>query len=116
MENLLHYQRSLGYADPEEPLNYSDFEERIGKVSLKHGNKYQFLLNAGQGFKKCLFSLFSLVWQTEQKPQQWRNTIIVQLQKAKGNINSFDSLRNIHTKEFIPKLFEGIVVDKSKEN
>ena len=33
----------------------------------------------------------------------------------KGDPNSFESQRNIHTKEFIPKLFEGIIVDKSKE-
>ena len=61
----------------------------------------------------CL-SLFQKIWQTEMKPQQWRNTLIVQIFKGRGVASDFDCQRNIHTKEATPKLFEGIVVDLSK--
>ena len=33
----------------------------------------------------------------------------------KGDFSNFNNQRNIHTKDYIPKLFEGIVVDKSKD-
>ena len=49
------------------------------------------------------------------KPQQWRNTVIIQLYKGKGRKDEFNNQRNIHTKEETPKVFEGIIVDKSKE-
>ena len=61
-----------------------------------------------------MFSLFSNIWQSEDKPQQWRNTVIVQLYKGKGSKFEFNCQRNLHMKEAEPKLFEGIVVDKSK--
>ena len=33
----------------------------------------------------------------------------------KGDLSDYNSQRNIHTKEYVPKLFEGIIVDKSKD-
>ena len=33
----------------------------------------------------------------------------------KGDFSNFNNQRNIHTKDYIPKLFKGIVVDKSKD-
>ena len=114
-ENLLHYLRSYEISSYDENLEYSDFEARMSTVALKYPEKYQFVINSGKGFQNCIFNLFLKVWETEKKPQQWRNTVIVQLYKKKGDISSFDSQRNIHTKDYIPKLFEGLVVDKSRK-
>ena len=96
-------------------LKEEDFLARLKKISKKQGEKYKFILKAGKGFQNCIFDLFKQVWETEQKPLQWRNTIVIQLFKGKGSINNFSNQRYIHTKEYIPKLFEGIVVDKSKD-
>ena len=85
------------------------------KIAGKHSEKYQFLLKAGQGFQNCVFKLCEQVWKSEQKPEQWRNTIIVQFYKGKGEISDFSNQRNIHTKEYKPKCIEGILVDKSKD-
>ena len=41
--------------------------------------------------------------------------MIVQLYKGKGDPCDFNFQRNLHIKNEYPKLFEGIVVDKSKE-
>ena len=83
-------------------------------MKTKHQDKYKFIVKAGGGYQECLFSLFSDIWESEEKPQQWRNTVIVQIYKGKGDKNDFDFQRNIHTKEEEPKFYEGIVVDKSK--
>ena len=72
-------------------------------------------MKAGQGFQNCIFKLFQQVWETERKPSQWRNTIIVQLYKGKGEVSDYNFQSNIHTKEEIPKYFEGLIVDKSKQ-
>ena len=61
-----------------------------------------------------MFELFSKVWDSESKPQQWRDTQIVQIYKGKGDQSDFDNQRNIHTKNEVPKFFEGILVDLSK--
>ena len=98
----------------DEELNLEDFEERLKTLKTKCQNKYKFLLNSGDGYKECLFNLFTKIWASENKPQQWRNTIIVQIFKQKGDASDFNNQRNIHTKEDTPKFFEGIVVDKSK--
>ena len=99
----------------EDELSMEDFQTRLKKIGSKCSEKYQFLLKGGQGFKNCLFNLFKQVWTSEKKPQQWRDTILIQLYKGKGNINEFSAQRFIHTKEETPKYFEGIVVDKSKD-
>ena len=55
--------------------------------------------------KEILFTLFSLIWSTEVKPEQWRKTTIIQLFKGKGERDEFGNQRNIHTKMDIPKFF-----------
>ena len=112
IESALHNQRLSQTDNHEVTLEYEDFEARLRHVAQNSGDKYTFLLKAGQGFRNCVYQLISKVWETEDIPQQWRQTVIVQLYKMKGDINSFDSQRNIHTKQFIPKLLEGLVVDK----
>ena len=113
-EKLVHYSRMKEDTDDVEELSRDEFEKRLKLLGTKSKEKYKFLLKSGEGFKNCIFRLFSQVWNQETKPQQWRNTVIIQLYKGKGEICNFDSQRNIHTKEDIPKLFEGLVVDKSK--
>ena len=113
-ENLVHYPRMKEDTNDVEELSRDEFEKRLKLLATKSKEKYKFLLKSVEGFKNCIFRLFTQVWNQETKPQQWRNTVIIQLYKGKGEICNFDSQRNIHTKEDIPKLFEGLVVDKSK--
>ena len=115
VENLVHYLRSKEESPEDDNFDITDFSSRMKKIAGKHSEKYRFLLKAGQGFQNCMFKLCEQVWKSEQKPEQWRNTIIVQLYKGKGEISDFSNQRNIHTKEYTPKCFEGILVDKSKE-
>ena len=51
-----------------------------------------------------------LVWKGEEKPEQWRKTVIVQLYKGKGDLDQFSNLRNIHTKQEISyKAYNGFL-------
>ena len=55
------------------------------------------------------------MWNSGRIPDQWREILIVQPYKQRGDHSDFYSQRNIHIKDCIPKFYEGIVVDKSKE-
>lgn len=51
---------------------------------------------------------------TIKTPEQWRDTVIIQLYKGKGPMNEFDNMRNIHTKLDIPKLFKNLLYKRAK--
>ena len=100
-ENLMHYFRmkKVLHDDDENELLRDDFDNRLKTIAAKSKDKYKFLLKSGEGFKNCIFRLFGQVWKEEAKPQQWRNTVIIQLYKGRGEVFDFNNQRNIHTKE-----------------
>ena len=55
-----------------------------------------------------------MVWGSEEKPDQWRKTLIIQLFKGKGEKNEFCNQRNIHTKLDVPKFFGHMVMSQAK--
>ena len=64
------------------------FEKSLKELK-KNKDKYAFILKGGESLKKSLFNLFSLIWSSEEKPDQWRKTEIIQLYKGKGERNEF---------------------------
>ena len=91
------------------------FEKSLKDLKVKKKEKYEFILNGGKDLKSALFNLFDLVWKCEEKPEQWRKTAIVQLYKGKGDLDQFLNLRNIHTKDEIPKLFGHMIMSQTKD-
>ena len=83
------------------------FENSLKELKKKNKNKNEFILKGGNDFKEALYKLYGLVWESEDKPDHWRKTMIIQLFKGKGEKNEFSNQRNIHTKLDIPK-FLGI--------
>ena len=80
----------------------------------KKGNKYSFILRAGNNFKSFISQLYHKVWSQEDKPGQWRNTKVIQLFKGKGSKEDPDMNRNIHIKDEYSKGFDHLIVNKSK--
>ena len=116
VQKMIHVVRSHWDKNEaaEEALTKDDFDNRLKLLKKKCKEKYNFILKSGDGLKNCLFDLFSKVWSVESKPEQWKETVIIQLYKGVGDPSSYNCQRNIHTKADCPKFFEGIVVDKSK--
>jgi len=90
------------------------FDDALKEISLKKKDKYKFIVNGGTDLLDALFELCLNVWKTEEKPEQWRNTTIIQLYKGKGEISDFSSFRNIHMKTEIPKLFGHMLMTQVK--
>ena len=86
MKDLIHEirMRELIEGDVEytEELFQKSFEEL-----KKNKDEYAFILKGGESLKKSLFNLFSLIWSSDEKPDQWRKTQIIQHYKGKGERN-----------------------------
>ena len=63
-----------------------------------------FILKSGSSLHEAQFHLFKYVWNTEEKPEQWRRTTIIQLHK-KNSKDNLENYKNIHIKVDVPKLF-----------
>ena len=99
-----------------ENLRHDQFKSALDYVSKKHSNKYKFILKGGKSLLSAIYDLFSKVWRTEVIPDVWFNSTLVQLYKGKGSINELDSMRYIHIKADIQKLFGQIVISAAKDN
>ena len=73
-----------------------------------------FITKAGLGFIEAVFDLFSRIWKEETTPSEWEYTTLIQIYKGKGLKEMLENNRFIHTKEWMPKLFEYITVSKMK--
>ena len=104
LTNKIHVVRMLDKSkdDPDEVITPDDMKEVFDKMKKK-GSNYSFILKAGSNFRNCISQLYAKIWEAEEKPQQWRNTKIIQLYKGKGSINNLDNIRNIIPKMIIPK-------------
>ena len=114
MKNLVHESRMIQKFDDEPCLRRIMFDASLKELSLKNLDKYKFIIHGGTDLKDALFQLFSTVWETEVRPQQWRHTTIVQLYKGKGDPKLLSNQRNIHTKLDVPKFFGHIVMAQCK--
>ena len=103
--NIMHEHRMIEHVENEEFENFTDedFCELLKNLKKKNKDKYRFILKGGQSFLKCLFRLFKLVWDKEEKPSKWEETTAHQLFKGKGRKSDLSNYRFIHTKEEIPK-------------
>ena len=54
------------------------------------------------------------IWDDEMIPGSWNFMTVVQIYKGKGLKELLENNRFIHTKPWMPKLFESIVVEKTK--
>ena len=115
MKDLIHSLRMEENLENDVEFAEKLFENSIKELKKKNGKKYEFIVKSGKSFKEALYNLFCLVWNTEEKPEQWRKTTIIQLYKGKGERSEFQNQRNIHSKLDIPKVFGQTIMSKSKE-
>ena len=79
------------------------FQKSIDMLKKKTGHKYDFILKSGESYRHALFTLFTVIWDKERKPDIWGNTVLLQLFKGRGSLQDVQNYRNIHTKEEVPQ-------------
>ena len=114
IKDLIHDVRMEEKLEEDVEFSAEIFDNSLNILRKKNKDKYKFILHGGKDLKLALFKLFKIVWCTEQKPEQWRKTDIIQLYKGKGEKDEFGSQRNIHMKNEIQNFFGHIVMSKAK--
>ena len=84
MKNIIHNIRMEEIIENETKFTPEMFDHSLEILKKKNKDKYKFILKGGRDLKLALFKLFNMVWCSEQKPDQWRRTEIIQLYKGKG--------------------------------
>lgn len=114
MKHIIHDARMNEVDEKQElSLSYDRFHEAIIDLNKSKSEKYKFIIRGGKDLKYTLFKLFSNIWDTEKKSDQWRLDTLLQIHKN-GSKLSLDNYRYIHVKEEIPKMFGYIVTKEIK--
>ena len=100
----------------ENDVVYSEelFRKSLKIIQQKGGNKYEFILKGGESYKNALSKLFKVVWETEEKPEGWKDSVLFQLDKGKSDKKDLSNKRFIHLKDDVPRLFGHIVTTAVK--
>ena len=100
--------------DGEDCFNDKDFQEALKRFAEKNKSCYDFITKAGYYFKEAVKALFLRIWNTEVIPRGWESTMLIMLYKGSGLKEIMDNNRFIHSKDWMPRLFEDLVVNKMK--
>ena len=95
-------------------FNKEMFNKTFSTLKKSKKDKYKFILEGGQSYLASLFKLYKVVWEGEKKPDTWRDSILIQLDKGKKDKADLDNRRNIHTKESTVKFFGHMVANAAK--
>ena len=116
LKRMIHEVRMKEEINDDIKFTQEIFDNSLNMIQKKIGNTYDFIVKSGHSLKAALFNLFRIIWENEQKPDVWRNTVLIQLYKGRGSFQDLNNQRNIHTKLEIPKFFGHIVATAAKPN
>ena len=85
-ENQLEKMNNQDNEDELE-VEEDDFNEVLKKFSIKDTKTYDFLLKAGDKYKKDMFKLCKRVIENEEIPDNFRKTTLYMIWKSKGSMN-----------------------------
>lgn len=114
IKNKLHDARMQAQNNDEERFDDEDFQKALKRFAAKNKNCYSFLTKAGKDFQEATKILLQRIWETEDIPKAWEFTLLIMLYKGRGLKEIMDNNRFIHSKDWMPRLFEDLVVDKMK--
>ena len=103
------------YESESDILTDKDLLDTYERLSKKQGNKFNFIMKAGCSLQPVLFHLCKTVWETEQIPQAWNKSNLVQLYKGSGPKNLLENYRFIHMKDDFSKTFGNVIMDKARD-
>ena len=118
MKEFIHKFRMVeDYNDNDDIVELS--EERFNKtydiLAKRPGEKYKFIMKAGNSLRPALYNLCKVVWKTEVQPQRWCKSTLVQQFKGKGSRGVLYNQKHLHMKDEYPKFFGHLVVSAAKD-
>ena len=117
MKEELHAKRmSERICNDVDELPEDLFIKTLNQISMKPGNKYDFIKKAGPSYIQAILNLFKTVWKTEKIPEKWHESTLTQLFKpGKKDITDLKNSHHIHDCDPSGKIFSLIVIKQAKD-
>ena len=116
LKNDLNHNRMMSNCDDGFEILEKDFDEVVKRFASKTTKSYDFLLKAGENYKKAMYHLCKRMVENEEFPHSFRKTLLYMIWKQKGPAEVLKNSRFIHMKEgFLARTSEALVVGKMKE-
>ena len=93
---------------------HGDFRKVVNKMEKNKKSTYDFLVKSGEKFKKEVFKLCVKFIEGEKFPSSFDRTTLHQIYKGKGLREELSNSRFIHSKEWLPRTCDFMVVEKFK--
>ena len=92
------------------------FERVMDNLEKKNKRSYDFVVKSSSEFKRAIFKLCKRISCSENIPSRFFLTILIQLYKGKGCLQQLTNSRYLHIKDYLPRVFEALVVDDMKDD
>ena len=114
LKEAVHEMRMKDKSNDEEyEITDADFLETVKKFEAKKSRSYEFLVNTGLEYKLAIMKLCKRFIKTEDFPESFNVTTLVQLPKS-GSQLLLENSRFIHLKEWLPRICEALAVREMK--
>ena len=115
LKDRLHAERMVDVGGRGFTPNKELFDKVVGKFKKNNKRNYDFLIRTGDKFKEAVFRICRRMLEDEIFPTSFDLTTLHQIYKGKGKKEVLGNSRYIHSKEWLPRLTEGMVVEVMKE-
>ena len=115
LKDRLHEIRMQDFSDGGFVPNRELFDKVVKKFKRNNKRNYDFLIKTGDGFKEAVYRLSKRMLEEEVFPPSFEDTTLHQIYKGRGKKEVLSNSRYIHSKEWLPRLSEGMVVEAMKE-
>jgi hypothetical protein len=115
LKEMLHDIRVNNNAASSIKISEETFNKVMEKTRKGKKKTYDFLMKAGNQFKQSVHKLCSRMIQEESFPSSFDKTNLVQIYKGKGPRDVLSNSRFVHTKEWLPRTCESLIVAEMKD-
>ena len=117
MKMLINDEKMKHTKEESFEISEDDFKVVCKKFDSKQTKSYDFLLKAGEEYKKVVYKLCRRMISEEEFPSLFRKTLLNMIWKQKGPSEILKNNRFIHLKEhYMPRTVEALVVNKMKDD
>ena len=116
LESDLHDLLMETTTDKDLEISEEDYDDVIIKFKRKNKRSYDFLIKAGDLYRRSIFKLCRRMLKEESFPDSFFETTLQQLWKKKGSRQDLGSYRYLHVKRWAPKLVEALTVKDMKDD
>ena len=115
LKDLMHTKRMLQVQEGSFVPSKEGFNRVVKKFKENDKRNYDFLIKTGDKFKDAVYRLCRRMIEEEQFPRSFDNTTLHQIYKGKGKREVLSNNRYIHSKDWLPRTAEALVVDNMKD-